>query len=59
MYRKYNGLIIRNYSPCQWRYLKDLSEVESAKRNRHVGLSEITAKIILEAMRREGYICEN
>ena len=55
--RKRNELKIRNFSPCQWNYLKDIAAMESHKRNRVVGLSEMTAKIIFENMQREGYLC--
>ena len=56
--RKRNELKIRNLSNCQWEYLREMAEMESAKRNRVVGLSEMTARIIYESMLREGYVCE-
>ena len=53
-----SGLIIRNFSPCHVRFIKAIAEIEADKTGRVVGLSEMTAKIVTDCMRREGFMCD-
>ena len=56
--RKNDWLIIRDFRPCQRRYLTEMAEKESVKGRRVIGLSKMAAKIIHRYMEHEGYKCQ-
>jgi hypothetical protein len=56
-FRKNNDAHVYRMTPCQHEFVEELAAMESIKRGRVVGKSEIIKMIVGERMRGEGYAC--